>query len=114
MDIEMLRSYCLAKAGVSESFPFGQEILVFKVGPKIFLLTDLFSFPVSFNVKCDPEKALERREKFDAIQPGYHMNKNHWNTVIINGSIKDDLLFKMMDESYDLVLNSIPKSKRNF
>ncbi len=112
MDIETLRSYCLSKTGVSESFPFGEETLVFKVFGKIFLLTNLFSVPTSFNVKCEPEKALEWREKYLAVQPGYHMNKKHWNTVLIDGSIESGILMEMINDSYDLVFNSIPKSKR--
>lgn len=112
MDIETLRTYCLSKAGVTESFPFGEETLVFKVGGKIFLLTNLYSSSVSFNVKCNPDKALEWRERYPCVTPGYHMNKKHWNTVIVDGSINHDSLIEMIDDSYDLVVNTLPRDKR--
>ena len=82
MDIESIRDYCLAKKEVDESFPFGETTLVFKVKGKIFLLAGLDNPVLQFNVKCDPEKAIEWREQFAAVQPGYHMNKKLWNTVI--------------------------------
>ena len=103
MNIETLREYCLSKPGSEESFPFGQETLVFKVNGKIFLLTSLESKPLQFNVKCNPEKAIELREQFDCILPGYHMNKKHWNTVIIDGRISESQLREFVDESYQLV-----------
>ena len=103
MDIESLREYCLAKPAVEESFPFGETTLVFKVKGKIFLLTGLESPVLEFNVKCDPEKAIEWREQYAAVQPGYHMNKKHWNTVIVDGSLSRKLLKEQIDHSYDLV-----------
>jgi predicted DNA-binding protein (MmcQ/YjbR family) len=104
MDIEVLRAYVLQKPGVTEGFPFGEDTLVFKVKEKIFLLTGLDSFPLQFNVKCDPDKAIELREEFpDSILPGYHMNKKHWNTVIIDGTVPQKLLKELIDHSYDLV-----------
>lgn len=112
MDIESLRNYCLSKAGVTGSFPFGADTLVFKVGGKIFLLTNLYSSPVSFNVKCDPGKALEWRERYHSVSPGYHMNKKHWNTVTIDGSINHELLIDMIDDSYNLVVNTLQRDKR--
>jgi predicted DNA-binding protein (MmcQ/YjbR family) len=112
MNIEALREYCLSKKGVAEEFPFGEETLVFKVAGKIFLLTGLASNPVALNVKCDPAKAIELREQYDAIKPGYHMNKKHWNTVTDDGSIPQKLLKELIDESYLLVMESIPKTKR--
>ncbi|MEI7735910.1 MAG: MmcQ/YjbR family DNA-binding protein [Ferruginibacter sp.] len=104
MDIEALRAYVLQKPGVTEGFPFGEDTLVFKVKEKIFLLTGLDSSPLQFNVKCDPDKAIDLREEFpDSILPGYHMNKKHWNTVIVNGSVSNRLLKELIDHSFDLV-----------
>ena len=112
MNIETLREYCLSKKGVTEEFPFGEETLVFKAGGKIFLLTGLGDNPLQFNVKCDPDRAIELREQYDAIQPGYHMNKKHWNTIIVDGSISRQLLKEMIDESYNLVVQSLPQKIR--
>lgn len=111
MNIESLREYCISKAGVTEGFPFGEDTLVFKVGEKLFLLTSL-NRPESFNVKCDPEKAIELRELFNEVIPGYHMNKKHWNTVFYNGSLTDHQLKEMIDHSYNLVFQSLPKIKQ--
>lgn len=108
MNVETLREYCLAKPGVTEGLPFGEDTLVFKVGDKIFLLTGLDK-PISFNVKCDPDRAIELREKFSEIIPGYHMNKKHWNTVYYNGSLSESFLKEIIDHSYELVFNSLPK-----
>ena len=113
MDIESLREYCLLKAGVSEDFPFGETTLVFKVGGKAFLLTSLDRSPLQFNVKCDPEKAVELREQYDAILPGYHMNKKHWNTILVNGTVPERLLREMIDHSYELVTIALPGKARN-
>ena len=109
MDIETLREYCLTKKEVEETFPFGETTLVFKVRGKIFLLTGLDNPQLQFNVKCDPEKAIEWREQFSAVQPGYHMNKKLWNTVIVDGSIPIRTLREMIDDSYALVVRSLPK-----
>lgn len=111
MNIESLRDYCLSKPAVVETFPFGPETLVFKVMDKMFLLTSLAN-PDSFNVKCDPEKAVLLREEFDEVQPGYHMSKIHWNTVSINGRLNDKQLEEMIDDSYTLVVASLPKNKQ--
>ena len=113
MNIETLHTYCLAKKGVEESFPFGEDTLVFKVGGKIFLLTGLNSSPLQFNVKCHSEKAIEWREQYEAVQPGYHMNKKHWNTVVVDGSIPNKVIQQMIDDSYELVVQSLPKSIRD-
>jgi predicted DNA-binding protein (MmcQ/YjbR family) len=113
MDIESLRDYCLLKEGAREEFPFGDSTIVFKTGGKIFLLAGLYSVPLQFNVKCDPERITELRERYSAVQPGYHMNKMHWNTVIIDGSLSDRQLKEMIDESYALIINSLPKKKSN-
>jgi predicted DNA-binding protein (MmcQ/YjbR family) len=111
LNIEEIRDYCLAKAGVTEGLPFGEDTLVFKVGEKLFLLTSI-SDGTSFNVKCDPEMAIELREHHPEVQPGYHMNKKHWNTVYTNGGLSRKQLCDMIDQSYDLVFNSLPKNIR--
>jgi predicted DNA-binding protein (MmcQ/YjbR family) len=104
MNIEQLRSYALSKSNAEESFPFGADTLVFKVNNKIFLLASLDTQPVQFNVKCNPDKAIELREEFpDAVLPGYHMNKKHWNTIVVNGSVSNKQLQAFIDESYALV-----------
>ena len=111
MNIEEIREYCLAKPGVTEDMPFGEDTLVFRVGGKLFLLTSL-SEGDRFNVKCDPERAIELREQHTDIQPGYHMNKKHWNTVYTNGTLSRRQICDMIDHSYDLVLKSLPKNIR--
>ncbi len=103
MDIEQLRDYCLSKPGAEEGFPFGEQTLVFKVDKKIFLLASLDSFPLQFNVKCEPQKAIDLREEYPAILPGYHMNKKHWNTIIVDGTLPHKLLAQMIDNSFTLV-----------
>lgn len=114
MDIESLRAAVLQFADVEEGFPFGDDTLVFKVGGKIFLLVSLESQPLQFNVKCDPEYALELREEYpDSVLPGYHMNKKHWNTVIVDGRISRELLMKMIRNSYELVRLKMKKGKSN-
>jgi len=107
MDIEEIRAYCLTKNGVEEGFPFGDTTLVLKVGGKIFVLINLDSDP-SMNLKCEPGRAIELREVYPAIIPGYHMNKKHWNTVVLDGSISKRLIMEMIDHSYDLVYQSLP------
>ena len=102
MDLESFRDYCFKKKDVTEEFPFGEDTLVFKVKGKIFAITDVETFE-SINLKCDPEKAIELREQYDAVQPGYHMNKKHWNTVLVDGSVSDKLLKEWIDHSYGLV-----------
>lgn len=111
MNIEELREYCLNKKGVTEGFPFDENTLVFKVAGKMFLLTDLVD-EFSMNVKCDPEKALELREHYNSVKPGYHMNKKYWNTVIIDGSVDDTMLKTWIDDSYRLVVESLPRYDR--
>ncbi len=111
MNIEDFREFCMSKPGVTESTPFGPEVLVFKVMNKMFALTDLDEF-VSVNLKCDPEYAIELREKFDGIVPGYHMNKKHWNTILTDGSVPEDLLYQLIDDSYDLIIKSLPKKDK--
>ncbi len=113
MDIESLRTYCLSKKAVTEDFPFGETTLVFRVYGKIFLLAALDANPLQFNAKSNPDKAVELREQYNAIQPGYHMNKKHWNTVIIDGSISTNLLKEMVDDSYNLIVQSLPQKQRD-
>jgi predicted DNA-binding protein (MmcQ/YjbR family) len=112
MDIETLREYCISKYLVEESFSFNETTLVFKVGGKIFLLVDIDSRPLSFNVKCDPAKAIELREKHDCVTPGYHMNKQHWNTIICDGRVNSKTILSWVDDSYELVRGSLPKKIR--
>ncbi|HRN79579.1 MAG TPA: MmcQ/YjbR family DNA-binding protein [Ferruginibacter sp.] len=104
MDVEWLRSYALRKPNVSECFPFDEHTLVFKKGDKIFMLMALDEFPLRVNLKCDPEWAIELRASYpEHIFPGYHMNKKHWNTVVVNGKLSPDLMQRMVDESYEKV-----------
>ena len=103
MDIEKLREFCLSKHDAEESFPFDPETLVFKVWGKVFLLTGLDSPDLRFNVKCDPDKAVEIREEFPCVLPGFHMNKKHWNTIVVDGSVSAKQLKEWIDWSYDLV-----------
>ena len=112
MNVEDIRAYTLAKADVEEGFPFGVETLVFKVNGKIFLLVSLDSQPLQFNAKCDPEKAEELREQYDCILPGYHMNKKHWNTVVIDRTLTNKQLKELIDHSYDLVYKPKKKPKQ--
>jgi predicted DNA-binding protein (MmcQ/YjbR family) len=108
VNIEELRDYCLQKPGATEGFPFGEDTLVFKIAEKIFLLTGLQTGD-RFNVKCDPEWAVELRERHPEVQPGYHMNKKMWNTVQMNGSLTRKQLCEMIDHSYNEVVKSLPK-----
>lgn len=113
MNIEELRDYCLSKPDSEETFPFDEETMVFKVSGKMFLLTGLEYNPPQFNVKCDPELAVELRERYPCVQPGYHMNKQHWNTVICDGSVSDNVYRQWIDHSYDLVAaGAKPKSAK--
>jgi predicted DNA-binding protein (MmcQ/YjbR family) len=112
MDIESFRDYCLAKPGVTEGFPFDSETLVFKVMGKMFALTNVDLFQ-SINLKCDPEYAIELRETFQGVKPGYHMSKKHWNTVSTVSDVPEKLLQEFIDQSYDLVVKSLTKKLRN-
>lgn len=111
MNIEELRTYCLSLKGVTEDFPFDEETLVFKVVGKMFCLTGLEG-DFTVNLKNDPERNVELREEFTAIKPGYHMNKVHWNTIEIDGSIPDDVIKNLIDESYDLVVMKLTKQEQ--
>ncbi len=109
MNVEDIRDYALALGDVEEGFPFGEDTVVFKTNKKLFLLLSLARDPLSFNVKCDPEKALELRGEYESVLPGYHMNKKHWNTVIVDGTISSKLLKQFITDSYNLVK---PKSSK--
>jgi predicted DNA-binding protein (MmcQ/YjbR family) len=102
MDIVTLREYCISKKEATESFPFGEDTLVFKASGKIFALVNLDG-DLSINLKCDPALALELRERHSSVIPGYHMNKKHWNTVLLDGSVPDKEVFSWIDHSYDLI-----------
>lgn len=112
MDLPDAITLCLSLPGAEETTPFGPEVLVFKVGGKIFALTDPGDFPPRMNLKCDPARAIALRDQHDAIVPGYHMNKRHWNTVRIDGTLPPALLRDLIHHSYDLVVASLPKSRR--
>jgi len=113
MDLEKFREYCLSKPHITEGMPFGDTVLVFKVAGKMFALVALDEIPVTANLKCDPDLALELRDRYEQVRPGYHMNKKHWNTVEIDAGIPDRELKKMIDHSYELVVKSLPKKVRN-
>lgn len=113
MNIETLRDYCLGKRGVTESFPFDEDTLVFKVMGKMFLLVSLGHHPLMFNVKCEPEVAVELRERFpDAVYGAFHMNKTHWNSVETESNVPEAELYEMIDRSYNLVVKGLPKKIR--
>lgn len=112
MNIEEFRIYCLEKPAVTEEFPFGPETLVYKVAGKVFALTGLDEINFKVNLKCNPDYAEELRESYDEVKPGFHMNKKHWNTVDFEGSLPEELLRKLINHSYELVVKSLPKSKR--
>lgn len=109
MNIEELRNYCLLKKGATECFPFDESTLVFKVSGKMFALIPLEKVPLQINLKCDPEMAIDLRDRYNGVTPGYHMNKNYWNTVICDDLVNDQLLLKWIDNSYELVVNSLSK-----
>ena len=111
MNAEEVRQYCLRKKLVTESFPFGESTLVFKVAGKMFALLNL-EFPLSINLKCNPEKAIDLREHYPEITPGYHMNKKHWNTVNIESFFDESLLKSLIDHSYNLVAENLPAKNK--
>lgn len=111
MNVEEVREYCLQKAGVEEAFPFGELTLVYKIGGKIFLIMGLDTSN-RFNAKCDPERAIELRERYAEVTPGFHMNKKHWNTVYMDGGLSIAQLREIIDHSYELVLEGLPKKIR--
>jgi predicted DNA-binding protein (MmcQ/YjbR family) len=111
MNIEAIRTYCLKKKGTEEAMPFGDDTLVFKVMGKMFALANLEG-ALNLNLKCDPELALELRERYPAVLPGYHMNKQHWNTIVMDGSVSGKQVCEWIDHSYDLVVSSLTKKLR--
>ena len=115
IDIKALRDYCLRKPGAFEDFPFGEDTLVIKVKDKMFALIplDRHDEPPQISLKCDPQLADMLRDIYDAVKPGYHLNKKHWNTVTVDGSISDDEVFEMIDQSYILVVKSLKKADRD-
>jgi predicted DNA-binding protein (MmcQ/YjbR family) len=112
MNLEDVRTHCLAKPHVTEGLPFGPGVLVFKVCGKMFLLCSLDREEATINVKCDPERAIELREEYEEVQPGYHMNKQHWNTVHLKGRLRSDQIREMIDHSYDLIVASLTPKQR--
>jgi predicted DNA-binding protein (MmcQ/YjbR family) len=113
LTFDSIHQHCLKKRGkITEGFPFDEETLVIKVNEKIFLLMDINARPLQLNLKCDPQHALELRESYEAVQPGYHMNKKHWNTVTLDGSIPAKEVFAMVDHSYDMVIKGMNKADR--
>ncbi|GAA4465708.1 MmcQ/YjbR family DNA-binding protein [Nemorincola caseinilytica] len=114
MNVEDIREYCIAKENVEETFPFDEDTLVFKVNGKMFLLLSLTDTPLSFNVKCDPDRAIELRGLYEnTILPGYHMSKKHWNTIVVNGTLNKKMLLEQIDHSYALVATGKPTKKRS-
>jgi len=113
MDLEQFREYCLSKVAATESMPFGEGVLVFKVAGKIFALATLDEIPATVNLKCDPDLALALRDRYEQVQPGYHMNKKHWNTVEIDSGVPEAELRKMIEHSYDLVVHALSKAQRD-
>ena len=109
MDANELRDWCLAQNGAIEDFPFGPRTSVFKVAGKMFALSQLDGEPLQVSVKCEPELAVELRETYDAIGPGYHLNKRHWNTITLDGSLEDRFVRDLVEDSYDLVVSALPK-----
>ena len=112
MDSRELKSRCMGLPGASEEFPFGDEVSVFKVGGKMFALSALDGTPLEISVKCDPDIAVQLRAAHQAIRPGYHLNKRHWNTITLDGALPDQMVTDMLTDSYDLVVASLPKARR--
>ncbi len=111
MDIEQLREYCLSLKGTTEGFPFDETTLVFKVMGKMYALTDLES-DLFVNLKCDPDRAIELRERYSCVEPGYHMSKVHWNTIRIDGTVSDDQVKNWIDDSYDLIVSKLTRTQK--
>jgi predicted DNA-binding protein (MmcQ/YjbR family) len=112
VDVESFREYCLAKPGATEGTPFGETVIVFKVGGKMFALAALDEVPTTVNLNCDPDLALELRDRYEEVRPGYHMNKKHWNTVELGSGVPDAEIKRMIDHSYELVVRSLAKKER--
>ncbi|MDD5094725.1 MAG: MmcQ/YjbR family DNA-binding protein [Dehalococcoidia bacterium] len=114
MNSASIRTYCLQKKGSAEDLPFGDEVLAIKVAGKMFALIKIREGTTTVNLKCDPALALELRRKYPSVKPGYHMNKQHWNTVEIDGTVPEEEVFKMIDHSYDLVVRGLKRSERDW
>ncbi len=112
MEVDALRDHCLSKPEVTEGFPFGPEVLVFKVAGKMFATLSIDAIPPRMNLKCDPDEAVARRARWASVEPGYHMNKRHWNTIISDGSIPDEEVRSWIDDSYRLVVRTLRKADR--
>ncbi|MDX6474761.1 MAG: hypothetical protein QOH95_272, partial [Gaiellaceae bacterium] len=112
VDAAELRRWCLAQTGAVEDFPFGPEHSVFKVGGKLFAISMLESTPLEVSAKCEPDLAVQLRDSYEAIRPGYHLNKRHWNTVTLDGSVPDTIIRDLVEDSYDLVVSALPKRTR--
>ena len=112
MDIESIRMYCISKKAVTECMPFDDKTLVFKVANKIFALAALAAYPLRLNLKCDPEKAIDLRERFESVRPGYHSNKKHWNTIVLE-NLPITFIKEWIDQSYSLVWQKLPKKYKN-
>jgi predicted DNA-binding protein (MmcQ/YjbR family) len=112
MNAETLRQYCLKKEQASEDFPFDDETIVFRVGGKIFALMGIYDRPLTVNLKCNPELAIELRERHEEVRPGWHMNKKHWNTVTLSGTLSSKEIFSMVDHSFELVKKGINTPRR--
>ena len=112
MNLENIRAHCLAFSGVTEECPFGPEVPVYKVLGKMFALLSPDEVPASMNLKCDPERALDLRDQYESILPGYHMSKKHWNTLILDGSLPSPLIKELIDHSYELVVGGLTKKDR--
>lgn len=112
MEIDDILDYCLAKTGAYDDFPFGEDTLVLKVCGKMFALTNLSRHPLTMNLKCDPQRAIELRTQHDAVEPGYHMNKRHWNTLTLDGRLDSSLIAECIDHSYDLVVAGMTRAQR--
>ena len=111
MDLEQVRAYCLKKKDVTETLPFDEDTPVYKVSGKMFCLANL-NPPIFINLKCDPEKAVELREKYEEVQPGYHMNKMHWNSIYLASNILDKIVYGWIDDSYNLTVTKLPKVQK--
>lgn len=111
MDLELVRNYCLGKKGVTESYPFDEETPVYKVMNKMFCLSSLKP-PHYINIKCDPEKAVELREEYEQVKPGWHMNKKHWNSVYFEGNVSDKEIYEWIDDSYNLIVKGLKKKDK--
>jgi predicted DNA-binding protein (MmcQ/YjbR family) len=112
VDASELRSWCLQQTGASEDFPFGPEHSVFKVAGKMFALSALDRTPLEVSVKCEPDLAVALRDSYPEIRPGYHLNKRHWNTITLDGTLPDQLVRDLIEDSYDLVVSGLPKHVR--